>query len=115
MPRHPMPDRNDYLSTDPATEARRARYREYVQKMLTLAGFGHASERERAVLTLETVIAQSQATPEASANDRNAHNVWTRPDFARRAPGLDWTAFFDAAGLGSQREFVVWGASQRGR
>jgi putative endopeptidase len=103
-----LPDREDYLSADPANEALRARYRDYVQKMLTLAGLGRADERARAVLALEMALAQSQGTREASANDRNADNVWARADFARRAPGLAWTAFFDEAGLATQDEFVVW-------
>ena len=103
-----LPDREDYLSADPGKEALRARYREYIRKMLTLAGFGRADERASAVLALETAIAQSQGTREASANDRNADNVWTRSDFAQRAPGIDWTVFFDAAGLARQGEFVVW-------
>ena len=103
-----LPDREDYLSADPGKEALRARYREYIRKMLTLAGFDRADERASAVLALETAIAQSQATREASANDHNADNVWTRSDFAQRAPGMDWTVFFDAAGLAGQGEFVVW-------
>ena len=103
-----LPDREDYLSADPGKEALRARYREYIRTMLTLAGLGRADERAGAVLALETAIAQSQATREASANDRNADNVWTRSDFARRAPGIDWTVFFEGAGLASQEEFAVW-------
>ena len=27
---------------------------------------------------------------------------------APRAPGLDWPAFFQAAGLGDQQRFIVW-------
>ncbi len=103
-----LPDREDYLSADPGKTALRARYREYIRKMLALAGFDRADERASAVLALETAIAQSQGTREASANDHNADNVWTRSDFARRAPGMDWTVFFDAAGLARQEEFVVW-------
>jgi putative endopeptidase len=103
-----LPDREDYLSADPGKETLRARYREYVRTMLALAGFDHPDERATAVLALETALAQTQGTREASSNDRNADNVWTRSDFARRAPGLDWTAFFDAAGLAGQAEFVVW-------
>ena len=51
-----------------------------------------------------------KATPRARRrrNDHNADNVWTRSDFAQRAPGIDWTVFFDAAGLAGQGEFVVW-------
>ena len=103
-----LPDREDYLGGDPGKEALRARYRDYVRKMLTLAGFRDTGERARAVMALETALAQSHGTREASANDRNADHVWTRSDFVRRAPGMDWTAFFDAAGLARQGEFVAW-------
>ncbi|MGE5244267.1 MAG: M13 family metallopeptidase [Betaproteobacteria bacterium] len=103
-----LPDREDYVSADAGKAAIRARYREYIAKMLALAGFDRTDERASAVLALETSIAQCQATREASANDRNADNVWVRADFARRAPGMDWTTFFDEAGLSTQSEFVIW-------
>ena len=103
-----LPDRDDYRSADPAKAALRTRYREYIAKMLTLAGFARAEERASAVLALETALAQSQGTLEASGNDRNADNVWTRSDFERQAPGMDWSAFLDAAGLAGQKELVVW-------
>ena len=77
----------------------RARYRQYIARLLALAGFGHATERARAVLALEVALARTQASPEASARDLNADSLWNRADFARRAPGMDWSAFFDAAGL----------------
>ena len=103
-----LSDREDYLSTEPARAALRARYRDYVRRMLALAGVSRADERGSAVFALETAIAESHATREASANDRNADHVWTRSDFARRAPGMEWTAFFDAAGLSGQEELVAW-------
>lgn len=103
-----LPDREDYVSADPAKEALRARYRDYIRKMLALAGLNRVDERASAVLALETAIAQSQATAEASGNDHNADNVWTRSDFVQRAPGMDWTIFFDGAGLAKQGELVVW-------
>ena len=103
-----LPDREDYLSTDAAKVALRERYRAYIGKMLTLAGLDRADERANAVLALETAIAQTQATREASANDHNADNVWTRSDFTQRAPGMDWNVFFDAARLGTQKELGVW-------
>jgi predicted metalloendopeptidase len=98
-----LPDRNDY-----SDEARRTQYRESIRRNLELAGFDRPDERASAVLALETALAQSQATREVSSNDHNADNVWTRADFAQRAPGMDWTAFFDEAGLGGERELVVW-------
>ena len=103
-----LPDREDYLGADPGKVALRRRYRESIRKMLTLAGFDRADERGGAVLALETALAKSHATREASGNDHNADNIWTRSDFARQAPGIDWNAFFDEAGLGRQGVFVVW-------
>ena len=103
-----LPDREDYLDAEAGKDALRGRYREYIAKMLALAGFQHADARASAVLALEAALAQSQGTREVSSNDRNADNVWTRSDFAQRAPGMDWTVFFDGAGLAGQEELVVW-------
>src|SRR5262249_34890872 len=50
----------------------------------------------------------SHAPAAESAKDGNADNHWGRDGFMRDAPGIDWTAFFAAAGLAPQREFVVW-------
>jgi predicted metalloendopeptidase len=76
--------------------------------MLRLAGFDDADHRAKSVLALETAIAETHATSEASGLDRNADNQWSRADFAREAPGMDWDAFFDAAGLAKQAVIVAW-------
>jgi putative endopeptidase len=101
-------DRERYLSNDPAAVEQRSRYRQYIARMLSLVGLGHADQRANAVLALETAIAATQATSQASAVDRNADNLWSRADFAQEAPGLDWNAFFEAAGLGRQPVIVAW-------
>ena len=101
-------DRERYLSNDPAAVEQRSRYRKYIARMLSLVGLSHAEQRANAVLALETAIAGTQATSQASAVDRNADNLWSRADFAREASGMDWTAFFEAAGLGRQQVIVAW-------
>ncbi|MEP6617791.1 MAG: M13 family metallopeptidase [bacterium] len=103
-----LPDRDNYVSTEPRMLALRSEYRAYVGRMLTLAGFDQADQRAEAVLALETAMAQAQATREASANDHNADTVWARGDFARNAPGMDWGAFFAAAGLAREAALVPW-------
>src|SRR5215472_5011577 len=80
-------DRDPYLSIE-----QRRRYRTYVARMLALAGFDRADQRAESVLALETALAESHATNEASAVDRSADNAWSRADFAREAPGMDWNA-----------------------
>ena len=52
---------------------------------------------------------------EDSEDVKKANNRWTREEFETRAPGLDWAAFFDEAGLGAQRDFIVWQPRRRGR
>jgi putative endopeptidase len=103
-----LPERKQYLDTTPDALALRARYQARIARVLELAGYDHSTQRAEAAMALETAIAQSHATPEASAEDRNADNLWTRADFASRAPGIDWPAFFTAAGLSKQDSFVVW-------
>ena len=103
-----LPGREEYLSDEPRVQTLRTRYQEYIGRMLSLAGFDRSDQRAEAVMALETAIARSHATPDASANDHNADNRWTRADFAREAPGMDWSAFFEAAGLAKQESFVVW-------
>lgn len=100
--------REQYLDEAASMREPRDRYQRYVAHMLELAGFEHATERAAAVLALETAIARSHATPETSANDRNADQHWARADFARLAPGMDWPAFFAAARLSKQDGFVAW-------
>jgi putative endopeptidase len=103
-----LPDREHYVSSDLPMQALRGEYQQYISHLLALAGFDHANHLAQGVVQLETALAQGQATREASANDRNANNRWTRADFAREAPGMDWTVFLQAAGLGSQDDFVAW-------
>jgi putative endopeptidase len=103
-----LPDREHYVSTEPRMQALRAQYQTTIGRMLSSAGFDRGAQRAEAVMALETAIAQSHATAEASADDHNADHLWTRADFARRAPGMDWSAFFAAAGLARQPTFVAW-------
>ena len=101
-------DRDRYLGTAPDDQSQRTRYERYIGRMLALAGFDQAERRAAGVMALEIAIARTHATSAASADEANASNLWTRADFARQAPGMDWSAFFAAAKLSKQQSFVVW-------
>lgn len=103
-----LPSREHYLSAEPGMQALRAQYQAYAAQVLARLGHGDTGRRAAAVVALETALAQSHAPPEVSGNDRNADQVWTRADFARLAPGMDWPAFFAAAGLARQPAVVAW-------
>ncbi|MEO7457986.1 MAG: M13 family metallopeptidase [Gemmatimonadaceae bacterium] len=101
-------DRDKYLGETPGAVELRGRYRKYVGEVMSLAGLDHAARRADSVIALETAIARAHATMQAMAVDRNADNQWSPAELAQKAPGMDWSAFLDAAGLGKQRVIVAW-------
>jgi len=104
-----MPERSFYLEGGRMAELRTA-YKAHIAKVLTLAGVPEDAAQAQAarILALETAIARVHATQEQTNDVKAGANAWTQADFARKAPGLDWSAFFDAAGLKQQQDFIVW-------
>ena len=103
-----LPDRDYYVSADPAMAKLRGDYTPYVAKILTLAGLPNAQARAQKIVALETKIAQAHETLEASQSAEKANNPWKRADFDKKAPGVDWGRLLGAAQLGSQQDFIIW-------
>ena len=103
-----MPSRDYYLSSDPHMAAFRDKYRAYVAALLQQAGIADAAAKADTVIALETKIARAQESLIDSQDVHKANNLWTMADFARKAPGLDWAAYFKAAGLDGQKQIDVW-------
>ena len=105
-----MPEREYYLSSDPAMRANQAAYRKYIEDLLAAAGIPEAAVKARRIYDLEVSIARAHATREERDDWSRATQIWTPEDFASRAPGFDWEAFFEAAQLGDQPKFNVFDA-----
>ena len=103
-----MPDRSYYVDSSASMTAIRAKYQEHITAMLAVADEPDAAAKARGVFDLESRIARAHASRQESGNVSKGNNHWTRAEFAARAPGLDWEAYFAAAGLGRQQKFVVW-------
>jgi len=103
-----MPDRDYYLDDSPATAAIRAKYTPHLAKVLGLAGIKDADAKAARIFELEKRMATVHATRVESFDVQKANNHWSRKDFDKRAPGLDWQEYFAAAGLGGQGNFIVW-------
>lgn len=103
-----MPDREYYVSDKDAMKKARTAYLAHIGKMLKLAGIANAEAKAPRIMALETKIAQSNASRSDSDDIQKGNNPWARADFAAKAPGLDWNAYFTAAGLEKQATFVVW-------
>jgi putative endopeptidase len=103
-----MPNRDYYLDDSQHMKDLRAKYAAHVAAMMKLAGFDDPDGRAARIIALEHSIAETHISLADIEDIDKANNVWHRGDFTNKAPGLDWDAYFEGAGLGSQQEFMVW-------
>jgi predicted metalloendopeptidase len=103
-----MPDRDDYLDPSPKMAELRTQYKAHIAAVLKLAGGADAEAKAARILSLETQIAQSHAPDSDAADVFKQNNPWKRSDFDIKAPGMDWNAYFSAAGVAGQSQFIVW-------
>ena len=103
-----LPDRDYYLEAAPRMADIRDRYKAHVVSVLKLAGLRDPERKAVRILELETKVARAHATREETEDVKKGNNHWSRADFAKRAPGLEWDAFFGAAQLEKPATFVVW-------
>jgi endothelin-converting enzyme/putative endopeptidase len=103
-----LPDREYYLSDSEQMKKTRSQYQTHIAAMLKLAGFLDTEPRAVRILALEHAIAQTHRSLADNEDIHKADNTWNQADFAAKAPGLDWTEYFRAAGLSQQSNFMVW-------
>jgi len=103
-----MPDRDNYLDTDAKSVELQQKYRAHIVALLKLAGIADAETRGGRIYDLERKIAAVHGSRADSLDVLKANNPWPLPEFAKRAPGLDWEAYFAAAGLSKQPMLMVW-------
>ncbi|WNG20215.1 M13 family metallopeptidase [Cystobacter fuscus] len=103
-----LPDRDYYLVDNERFTEVRQKYQQHIATLLRLAGITDPEARAKRILELERDIARVHWTQVDTRDVLKANNPWPREELTRRAPGLDWDTYLGAAGLGQQREFIVW-------
>jgi putative endopeptidase len=103
-----VPSRDYYLSGTAKMKTVRAAYLTYVAAALKLAGIADSDRKAAEILALETKIAKAQVSIVESQDIEKANNVWTRADFNKKAPGLNWDLFFKGAQLDAVNSYIVW-------
>jgi putative endopeptidase len=97
-----LPNRDYFLNLDDAKFASvRAKYAEYLAKLLTLAGAtaADAEPAAQAVLALEAGIARVQWSAVENRDPIKSYNRVELGALPALAPGLDWPAWLGGAGL----------------
>ena len=103
-----MPDRDYYLKLDDAKLAdTRAKYQQHIEKTLALAGAANAAADAKAILAFETELARVQWTKVENRDPVKTYNKVELAKMAELAPGYDWKAFMDAAGISAKASYVI--------
>jgi putative endopeptidase len=106
-----LPDRDYYLQDDDAMKAARAAYLDYVTKLLLTSKLAatrdEAARRTQRVFELEHRLAEIQWTRVQQRDLVARYKPWQQSEYSAKAPGLDWGAFFKAAGVGGQPMIVA--------
>ncbi|HEX4711375.1 M13 family metallopeptidase [Phenylobacterium sp.] len=100
-----LPDRDYYLEASFA--AQKAKYEAYVARMLTLAGWPQPAVNAKAIVAMETEIAKASWTPAEQRDDNAMYNPYPVARLGELAPGFDWAAFLQGAGLTRADHVVV--------
>ena len=106
-----MPDRDYYLGSEAQLRQTRAKYVQHVGKMLALAGAPapRAQADAKAIATLETTLARIQWTQVELRDPVKAYNKFPFDGLAALAPGFDWKAYLDGAGVSGKTDYVIVG------
>ncbi len=105
-----LPDRDYYLKDDDAKlKGIRAEYRKHIEKMLGMAGDKNAAADADQILALETSIAKIEWDKVSLRDPVKAYNKEDIAKLGQLAPGFDWDAFTDAAGIKGKVDTVIVG------
>jgi putative endopeptidase len=105
-----MPDRDYYLKADDAKLSdTRAKYLAHVEKMLSMAGDKNAAADAKAILALETDIAQAQWTKVELRDPIKAYNKVEVAKLGDVAPNWDWNTYLKDTGIAGKVSYVIVG------
>jgi putative endopeptidase len=103
-----LPDRDYYLKKDDAKLADvRAQYLLHLEKMLGLVGEKDAAGGARAIVALETALAEVQWTKVENRDPVKRYNKLDFDGLEALAPGYGWKGALAAAGVANKTDYVI--------
>lgn len=100
-----LPEREFYRRAD--AEATRTAYVAYIERILTLGGQSNGAAKARAIMALETQIAELHWPIAERRQRERVYNLKTRADLRAIAPNFPWDAGLEAGNMGQATEVVV--------
>ena len=100
-----LPDRDYYLT--PQFAAKKQAYQAYVAQMLGLIGWKNPEANAKAIVDLETSIAQVSWSRVEQRDPNKTYNPMTLAQLQAKAPGFPWKAWLAKAELGGVNRVIV--------
>jgi putative endopeptidase len=100
-----LPDRDYYLK--PQFAEQKAKYEAYVAQVLGLAGWPDPQASAKAIVELETRIAEVSWTRAEQRDRDKTYNAMTVAELEKAAPGFAWRNFMKGADLEKREQLVV--------
>ena len=102
-----LPDRDYYLNDTPEFIEVRSEYVAHIKRTLDFADIPDSQAKAETILALETQVAE-HTWPRAQRRNRDlTYNPMTYADFKAEYPGIDWDAYFGAAGIAEINDLNV--------
>ncbi|MDY7227356.1 M13 family metallopeptidase [Hyalangium rubrum] len=102
-----LPDRDYYFKQEPRFTEVRAAYQAYVEKLLTLAGEKDAAAAAKAIVALETTLAE-KSWDRVKNRDREAtYNLKTVDELEQLTPGFSFKRYLKAVGAEATPGVIV--------
>jgi len=102
-----LPDKDFYFNTDARFVQIRAAYVDHIERMLGFAGVDNPRARAEAVMALETGLARHHWDRAQLRDREKTYNLTRFDELEAQFPGYDWSAHFNAQGLGPLTEVNV--------
>nr|WP_229418387.1 M13 family metallopeptidase [Massilia sp. Root351] len=103
-----LPDRDYYLKKDDAKLAAvRDKYVAHIEHTLTMAGHKNAAADAKAIMALETALAEVQWTKVDNRDPVKRYNKTEIAKLAELAPGYDWQDAMGKAGIATKTDTII--------
>jgi len=93
-----LPDRDYYFKQEPRFAEVRAAYQTYIEKLLALAGEKDAAGAAKAIVALETKLAEKSWERTRNRDREATYNLKTVEELEKLTPGFSWTRYLKAVG-----------------
>ncbi|HKX87738.1 MAG TPA: M13 family metallopeptidase, partial [Sphingopyxis sp.] len=100
-----LPERDYYLND--SFKPQRDAYRAYIARTMNMIGSADAKKAADAILAFETEIAKVSWAIADRRDVGKINNPMSSDELAAYAPGLDWKAWFEGAGIAPQKRMIV--------